>query len=157
MERVGFFPGSFDPFTVGHQDIALRGARLFDRLVVAVGYNAEKRSFFPLAARLALIRDSLQGLANVEVVSYEGLTIEAARRHGAQFILRGLRTSLDFDYENGMAQTNLTIAPDLETVFLYARKEHLNISSTIVRDLLRHGYDPTAFLPAGLDIERYRA
>ncbi len=156
MERVAFFPGSFDPFTRGHQDIALRAARLYDRLIVAIGYNSSKQTRFPLASRLAIIADALRAVPNVEVLSYEGLTIDAARGHGANVLIRGLRTPADYEYEAPIAQTNHLIAPDVETVFLVSRPEHINISSTVVRDLLLYQHDATRFMPEGVDISKYK-
>ncbi len=155
MERVAFFPGSFDPFTRGHQDIALRAARLYDRLIVAIGYNSNKKTRFPLGSRLAIIEDSLRDALNVQVLSYEGLTIDAARSYGANVLIRGLRTPTDYEYEAPIAQTNHLIAPDIETVFLVSRPEHINISSTVVRDLLLYNHDATRLMPAGVDISSY--
>lgn len=155
MPTVAFFPGSFDPFTRGHQDIALRASRLYDRLIVAIGSNTNKKTRFPLASRLSIIRDSLRGVENVSLLSYEGLTIDAARAHGATVLIRGLRTPTDYEYEAPIAQTNHMIAPEIETVFLVSRPEHINISSTVVRDLLHYNHDAARLLPEGVDLTQY--
>ena len=155
MPRIAVFAGTFDPFTLGHQDIALRGLALYDKLVIAIGLNALKRPFFSTESRLAMIRDAFPNDPRVEVTAFDGLTTDLCHRLGAAFLLRGLRSATDFDYERTIAQANTMIAPDVETVFLMSRPEHGAITSTVVRDLLAHGHEVGAFLPAGVDVTRY--
>ena len=155
MSRIAVFAGSFDPFTLGHQDIARRGLELFDHLVIAIGLNAQKRPFFSTEIRLAMIRASFPDECRITVTSFAGLTIDLCRQHGAHFLLRGLRSATDFDYERTIAQANQMIAHDIETLFLLSRPEHAAITSTVVRDLLAHGHDVRGFLPAEVDITRY--
>ena len=156
MERIAVFAGSFDPFTLGHQDIALRALALFDRLIIAIGINSAKQTLFPLESREAIIRDSFPNNTNIEVASFSGLTVDLCRQYGARFLIRGLRSGTDFDYERTIAQANNMVYPDIETVFLVTRKEHAPIASTVVRDLLVHGYDASAFLPKEIDIRNYK-
>lgn len=156
MERTAVFAGTFDPFTLGHQDIALRALRIFDRLIIAIGSNSAKHALFPLESREAIIRDSFPNHSNIVVTSFSGLTVDLCRQYEAQFLIRGLRSGTDFDYERTIAQANHMIHPDIETVFLVTRKEHAPIASTVVRDLLIHGYDASAFLPHEIDIRQYR-
>lgn len=155
MNATAVFAGSFDPFTRGHEDIALRALDLFEHLVIGVGVNASKRTFFSLESRIAIIRDTFAKEPRIEVRAYNGLTTDFCNELGARFLLRGVRSATDFDYESAIAQANKMIAPRLETVFLLTRKEYLAISSTVVRDLLRHGGDVRAFLPQGIEIANY--
>ena len=144
--RTAVFPGSFDPFTIGHKDIADRALRMFDRLVIAVGYNIHKSAADSIARRVKDIEDVYSGDHRVSVESYTGLTIDFARQKGAGFIVRGLREVKDFEYERNLADTNAAIS-DIETVFLTARPELGFISSSMVRELSAHGYDASRFLP----------
>ncbi len=144
--KTAIFPGSFDPFTIGHKDIADRALRIFDRLVIGVGYNENKSSFSDVKERVEAICRIYQSDPRVTVEEYAGLTIEFARRHDAGFIVRGLREVKDFEYERNLADTNSSIS-DIETVFLVARPELGFISSSMVRELKRNGYDPSRFLP----------
>jgi pantetheine-phosphate adenylyltransferase len=155
MERVALFAGSFDPFTIGHQDIVIRALSLFDRVVVAIGENDAKRTLFPLESRLAMICDTFAGNMRVQVANYEGLTADFCRKVGAKFIIRGLRSGTDFDYERTIAQANSMLAPEIETLFLVTRKEHAPIASTVVRDVIIHGGDVRPFMPAEIDLSRY--
>ena len=145
--KIALFAGSFDPFTVGHKDIVERALSLFDKIIIGVGYNANKTDFFPIEKRISWIEQTFSGNSAIEVHSYEGLTIDFARQVGAQYLLRGIRTSADFEYERSIAQTNKKIAPDIESVFLLTAPEYTPITSTIVRDILRHGGDASLFLP----------
>ena len=155
MERIAVFAGTFDPFTLGHQDIALRALALFDQVIIAIGVNSSKKTLFPLASREAIIRDSFPNQPRISVTTFEGLTVELCQQCGARFLVRGLRSGTDFDYESTIAQANHMVYPDIETVFLVTRKEHAPIASTVVRDLLLHGYDASAFLPTEIDIRNY--
>lgn len=144
--RTAVFPGSFDPFTIGHKDIADRALRIFDRLVIAVGYNMHKSTADSVAGRVKAIEDVYAGDPSVTVEAYTGLTVDFARKHAAGFIVRGLREVKDFEYERNLADTNSAIS-GIETVFLTARPELGFVSSSMVRELTAHGYDASRFLP----------
>ena len=143
------FPGAFDPFTVGHENIVLRGLELFDEIVVAIGVNSEKNCYFSTAQRMDFIRIVFEGNPNVIVDTYSGLTVDYARQIGATHILRGIRTSADFEYERAIAQVNKQMT-GIDTAFLLTTPEHTPITSTIVRDILRHNGDASMFLPEKL-------
>lgn len=155
MERIALFAGTFDPFTIGHQDITMRALQLFDRVIIAIGLNEGKRTLFPLESRLAIARDAFPNEPRLEVGHYNGLTIDYCREKGAKYLIRGLRSGTDFDYERTIAQANAMVAPEIETVFLVTRKEHAPIASTVVRDLLLFDGDVSLFLPHGIDISKY--
>ena len=152
-QRIALFPGSFDPFTIGHFDIVERALPLFDKIIISIGYNSEKTGFFKLKDRITWINEAFKNESKVEVVSYEGLTVDFCYQVGAQFLLRGLRTSADFEYERAIAQMNKKLHPELESVFLLTAPEHTPISSTIIRDIIRHGGDASKFLPKGVEIK----
>ena len=145
MKRA-IFPGSFDPFTVGHESIVLRGLEIFDEIVVAVGVNSEKRCMFSVERRVEFIKTVFAERPEVTVTSYEGLTVDFAKKVGCSHILRGLRTSADFEFERAIAQVNRQMT-GIDTAFLLTTPEHTPINSTIVRDILRHGGDASLFLP----------
>lgn len=153
--RTALFPGSFDPFTIGHYEVLLSALQLFDKVIVAVGYNSSKKGFFSPQTRSDIIKDAVAHLSNVEVCSYSGLTIDACREHGASHIIRGLRTTADFEIESVIAQANTKLAPEISTVFIPAYGEYSFVSSTIVRDLLIHKGDASQFLPKGVDISKF--
>ena len=140
------FPGSFDPFTVGHESIVLRGLEVFDEIVIAVGVNSDKRCYFSVEDRLRFIRAVFAGKSGVRVATYEGLTVDFAKEQGCGHILRGLRTSADFEFERAIAQVNRQMT-GIDTMFLLTTPEHTPVNSTIVRDILRHGGDASLFLP----------
>lgn len=145
--KIAIYPGTFDPFTIGHLSIVERALALFDKIIIAVGHNDAKRSFQPVEERLDHIRRAVAALPNVEVIKYDGLTVECARQVGAHFILRGVRTVADYEYERNLAYANRDIS-GIETVLLYTLPEHTYISSTLVRDLRRNGYDTSQYIPA---------
>ncbi len=145
--KIAVFPGSFDPFTIGHAAIVRRGLTLFDRIVIGVGVNKQKRMLSDAAGRVARIRGCYRGEERVSVESYGDLTIDFARRVGAQFILRGLRSVKDFEYERDMADMNRRLT-GVETVLLFTEPPLAAISSGVVRDLIDHGYDVSDFLPS---------
>ena len=153
--RTAIFPGSFDPFTIGHYEVLMQALDLFDKVIVAVGFNSSKKGFFAPEARVEIIRQAVAHLPNVEVCSYSGLTIDACRKYGANHIIRGLRTTADFEMESVIAQANSKLAPEISTVFIPAYGEHSFVSSTIVRDLLIHNANAAQFLPAGVEIEKF--
>lgn len=144
--KTAVFPGSFDPFTIGHKDIADRALRIFDRLIIGIGYNIHKTGGEDIAERAKAIENVFAGEGRVSVEAYTGLTVDFARRHGAGFIVRGLREVKDFEYERNLADTNAAIS-DIETVFLTARPEFGFISSSMVRELMANGYDASRFIP----------
>ena len=145
MKRA-IFPGSFDPYTIGHHDIVMRGLQVFDEIVIGIGHNYTKRETFPLEERLAAIQRIYNNEPRVRVEIYEGLTVDFALKHDAQFILRGVRSTLDFEYERNIAEANKQLS-GFETILLYTRPEYAHISSTLVRDLHSHGKDIAAYLP----------
>lgn len=151
-QRIAIFPGSFDPFTIGHHSIVERALPLFDKIVVAVGMNSKKHSFLSEIDRLDAIRRLYADEPRVEVIAYSGLTVEAAEQCGARYILRGVRTVKDFEYEKTLADINRKIAC-LETVLLYTLPEYGSISSSIVRELISLGRDVTDLLPPGYTFE----
>lgn len=146
-KRVAFFPGSFDPFTNGHADIVQRGLKLFDEIVIGIGTNSAKKRYFDLDFIEKSIRVTFQDEARVRIVYYDNLTAQVATEQGAQFILRGLRNTTDFEYENTISQVNRKLASGLETVFLITSPEYAPISSTIVRELHKYGADISPYLP----------
>jgi pantetheine-phosphate adenylyltransferase len=148
-QRIAIFPGSFDPYTIGHASIVDRALPLFDKIVVAIGVNRNKRSFLTEEQRIRMIADLYADEPKVEVISYDGLTVDAARECGARFLLRGVRMIQDFEYEKNLAEVNRSIS-GLETVLLYTLPEYGHISSSIVRELISYGRDVSALLPKGM-------
>jgi pantetheine-phosphate adenylyltransferase len=144
------YPGSFDPLTLGHLDLIERAVRLFDGLVVAVLQNPGKQPSFPLERRLAQIRAATSHLQGVEVGSFDGLTVEFARRGGCAVILRGLRALSDFEFELQIAHTNRSLAPEVETLFLATAAHHSFLSSSVVKEVARFGGDVRHMVPAGV-------
>jgi pantetheine-phosphate adenylyltransferase len=148
MKNTAVFPGSFDPFTIGHEEIVTRGLHLFDKIIIAVGENVGKREFWDTPTRVALIRKVFRDEPRVSVESYTGLTVDYCRRAGASFLIRGLRTAADFEYERAVGQVNRALDHRVETVFLLTSPSHTFISSSIVKDILLNGGDASAFLPS---------
>ena len=146
-QRTAIYPGSFDPITKGHLDVLERASKMFDRVIIAVLKNSSKKSFLPVEDRVELIRESVKELDNVEVDSFEGLTVEYAQSKGAHFLIRGLRAVSDFEYELQLCQTNSAIAPDIDTVFLTTKPKYNFISSSIVKELSYFGTDVSKFVP----------
>lgn len=144
---IAIYAGSFDPITKGHLDIIENGAKIFDKIIIAVAYNVNKKSFLPIETRLDLIKQSVSHLKNVEVDSFQGLTIEYAKSKNANVLLRGLRNSQDFEYEIQLSQTNQALCNEIQTVFLMAKPEYDFISSSAVREILLHKGDITKFVP----------
>lgn len=138
MAVLALFPGSFDPFTAGHEAILRRMLPLFDKIVVAVGVNSEKHYMFSVDERLSLIRKKLSDCPTVEVTSYTGMTIDLCHRLGAKVIIRGIRTAKDFEYEQTVAAVNRLQDPAIETLLVMADPDHINISSTLEREKLTH-------------------
>lgn len=151
-KRIALFPGTFDPFTVGHELLVRRGLTLVDEVVIAIGVNEAKHSYFPIDKRLQMIRDLYQPEPRVRIESYDTLTVDFAREVGADFILRGIRTVADFEYEKTIAHMNRTLS-GIETILLFTEPAHAHISSSIVRELLRYGRDVSSFLPERMKIK----
>jgi len=154
MKNIAVFPGSFDPFTVGHKSIVDRALNMFDEIIIAIGYNSEKSGFFPIEKRVEWINKIFERQSEISVITYQGLTVEFCRENNANYILRGLRTSEDFEYERAIAQMNKKLLPDTETVFLLTSPEHTPISSSIVREIYKHGGDVSEFIPEGIVLEK---
>ncbi|MEG1556191.1 MAG: pantetheine-phosphate adenylyltransferase [Bacteroidales bacterium] len=144
--KIAVFPGSFDPFTKGHEDLVTKALPLFDKIYIAVGINNTKTSFFPLDKRLAWIADIFQTNKVVEVVSYQGLTVDFCQSVEAKFIIRGVRNSIDFQIEKDIAQANKQLAPDIETLFFSTSPQYAHLSSSIVRDLFLHNGDYSPYV-----------
>lgn len=151
MKRA-LFPGSFDPITLGHQDIIKRGLKVFDEVVVAIGINADKKYMFSLEQRLKFIEDTFKDEPKVKVMTYKGLTIDFCKEIDAQFILRGLRNPADFEFEKSIAHTNRKLSK-IETVFLLTAASTSYISSSIVRDVIRNNGDYTVLVPESVRVE----
>jgi len=152
MGKIAVFPGSFDPFTLGHESIVRRGYPLFDKIIIAIGQNVLKDSFFSLEKRINWISDVFRNDPKITVDTYKGLTVDYCREKHAQFILRGLRTAADFEYERAIAQVNKAMFPEIDTVFFLTMPEHSAINSSIIRDIVRNGGDASQFVPAAIKL-----
>jgi len=150
MEKIAVFPGSFDPFTIGHQSLVNRALPLFDSIIIAVGYNSQKPGYFPVKKRIEWISKLFAGNPKVSVEMYEGLTVDFCKKNNSGFILRGLRTSSDFEFERAIAQINRSVNSDIETVFFIALPEHSHITSTLVREIHCYGGNIEKFIPQGM-------
>lgn len=150
--KTAVFPGSFDPFTIGHANIVARALPLFDKVVIGVGVNESKKPLYPPAERVDFISRLYNDEPRVEVMAYDDLTIDFARRVGAGFIVRGLRSVKDFEYERDVAAMNKRLG-GLETVLLLTEPQHAAISSSVVRELIKYGRDVRDFLPAAIPID----
>ncbi len=152
MKSIAVFPGSFDPITKGHESIVRRASGLFDKIIVAIGVNASKKGMFTLEQKQKWIIDTFKDLPNVEVKSYTGLTVDFCIKEKAGYILRGLRSNADFEYEFTIAQMNKLLQNHVETYFLLTEPQYSAISSTIVRDIHRNGGDVSRFVPSGVQL-----
>lgn len=155
MKRIAVFPGSFDPFTIGHESVLRRSLPLFDKVIVMLGLNSTKNSLFKVEDRKTMIETLFADEPKVEVAVYEGLTVDFCKQVGAGFLLRGLRTSADFEYERAIAQVNKKMYKEIETVFMLTLPEHTPINSSVVREILRYGGDVSQFVPERLNIQKY--
>jgi pantetheine-phosphate adenylyltransferase len=154
--RTAMFPGTFDPFTHGHLDLTRRAARLFDRVVVAVAHNPAKRALFTVEERVAMIRGVTRGLKRVEVVDFQDLVVDCARRVGAHVLVRGLRAVSDFEYEFQMAQMNRRLSPTLEVAFVMPSQRYVYLSSSLVKEVAGLGGDVRGLVPRPIEIELKR-
>jgi pantetheine-phosphate adenylyltransferase len=145
--KTALFPGSFDPITIAHVDILKRSIPLFDRMVLGIGTNSAKQGFLPIETREAIVRSVFKEYPNVEIHVYEGLTVDFCKKVDANYMIRGIRSVADFEYERAIAQINQTMMPNVETIFILSKPEYSAISSTIVRDILRNHGDVSPFLP----------
>jgi len=151
-KRIAIFPGSFDPFTKGHEDIVNRGLAIFDEIIIAIGHNTKKNvRYFSIDKMTRYIEKAFEGNMRVRVMVYNELTAHLAKTYDARFLLRGLRNTTDFEYENSISQVNRHLNDDLESVFLITSPQYAAISSTIIREVHRYGGDVSAFLPYPLD------
>lgn len=146
MQRIAVFPGSFDPFTVGHQSVLNKALPLFDEIVVGIGVNSEKKCLFPIEKRIEWIKTIYKNEPKIRVETYDVLTIDFCKKVSASYLLRGLRNTIDFEYEKTIAQMNFNMA-GIETVFFITSPEYSTISSTSIRDILKYGGDVSKFLP----------
>lgn len=156
MKKTAVFPGSFDPFTIGHEAIVIRALSLFDEIIIAVGANALKKSYYSLETRKKMISLVFKNEPRIKVSHYEGLTVDYCKKYGINYLIRGLRTAADFEFERAIAQTNRVMAPDIESVFLLTVPEHSHINSTIVRDIIRSGGDASVFVPKAIDLKKFK-
>jgi pantetheine-phosphate adenylyltransferase len=145
--KTALFPGSFDPITIAHVDILLRALPLFDKVVIGIGLNSSKQGFLPAQKREDIVRAVFSAYADIEVQMYEGLTVDFCRKVNARYMVRGVRSVSDFEYEKAISQINQTMMPEVETIIILSKPEYSAISSTIVREILRNNGDVSKFLP----------
>ena len=150
MNKKALFPGSFDPFTAGHLNILNRALTMFDEVIIAVGVNQDKRGFFTMDQRMDIIRQATKGMDNVSVIKYDGLTVDVCRNADVKHIVRGVRNMLDFETERSVADANRRLAPEIETIIIPTAQEFAHISSSAVRDILKHNGDTSLFLSEGV-------
>jgi len=152
MTKIAIFPGSFSPFTIGHQSIVDRALPLFDKIIIAIGINGEKNQYFAIEERLEWIKAVYKNIPKIEIKRYEGLTVNFCKKENANYILRGLRDSHDFKFEKNIAQMNKELNATIETLFIITPPEISHISSSIIRDVIRNGGDVSKFIPKEIDL-----
>jgi pantetheine-phosphate adenylyltransferase len=152
MSKIAIFPGSFSPFTVGHQSVVDRALPLFEKIIIAIGINSEKNEFFSIEERMQWIESVYDKNKKIEIKRYEGLTVDFCENEGANFILRGLRDSHDFKFEKNIAQMNKDLNSKIETIFIITPPEMSHISSSLIRDIIKNGGDVSQFLPKEIDL-----
>lgn len=150
-KRIALFPGTFDPFTIGHQSVVGRGLELVDEIIISIGINEQKQTLFPLEKRMEAIRRLYKDEPRIKVETYASLTVDFAQERGARFILRGIRTVNDFEYEKSIADINRKLS-GIETFILFTEPEYMHISSSFVRELFRFGKDISPFIPEGTNL-----
>lgn len=147
MQKIAVFPGSFDPLTIGHENVILRAVPLFDKIIIGVGDNSEKRSMFSIEQRVKWVEMTFHDQQKISVGTYQGLTVDYCKSQNASYIIRGLRTSADFEFERSIGQINKMIHSQIETIFLLSLPQFSALNSSIVRDIIKHGGNPDRFLP----------
>tara|TARA_B100000767_G_scaffold65440_1_gene61759 strand:+ start:67 stop:525 length:459 start_codon:yes stop_codon:yes gene_type:complete len=152
MTKTAIFPGSFSPFTIGHQSLVDRALPLFDKIIISIGINSEKNQYFSIEERLQWIKDVYGNNPKIEIKFYEGLTVDFCKKENANYILRGLRDSHDFKFEKGIAQMNKDLNKEIETIFIITPPEISHISSSIIRDIIKNGGDVSKFIPKEIDL-----
>ena len=152
MKKNAVFPGSFSPFTIGHQSVIEKALPLFDKIIISIGINSEKDQYFSIQERMQWIGSVYGDNEKIEIKRYEGLTVDFCKKEGANFILRGLRDSHDFKFEKNIAQMNKDLNPDIETIFIITPPELSHISSSLIRDIIKNGGDISKFIPKEINI-----
>ena len=152
MSKIAIFPGSFSPFTIGHQSIVDRALPLFDKIVISIGINAEKPQYFSIDKRVQWIKNVYNNNPKIDVKQYKGLTVDFCKKENANYILRGLRDSRDFKFEKYIAHMNKELNPNIETIFIITSPEISHISSSIIRDIIKNGGDVSKFIPKEINI-----
>ena len=152
MERIAVFPGSFDPVTLGHVSVVKRALPLFDKIIIGIGINSQKKSMFSIEKRVGWIKEIFKNDIMVEVDTYSGLTVEYCKKKNANFILRGLRTAADFEFERGIGQINRKLSNNIETVFILTEAQYTPLSSSIVRDVIANGGDVSDMVPPEVNL-----
>lgn len=152
MERIAVFPGSFDPITKGHENIVLRASGIFDRVIVALGSNSQKSNLFSVETRIRWIEETFSAYSNISAGSYEGLTVDFCRSIGARYMVRGLRSVVDFEYEKAIAQMSAELNDEIETVLLFTAPEYSAINASVVREIIKNKGDVASFVPDKIDV-----
>lgn len=152
MTKIAVFPGSFSPFTIGHQSIINRSLNLFDKIIIAIGINSEKNQYFSIEERMEWLKEIYGQHSKIEIKFYEGLTVDFCKRENAKFIIRGLRDSHDFKFEKNIAQMNNEINNEIETIFLITPPDLSHISSSTIRDIIKNGGDVSKFVPKQINL-----
>lgn len=147
MKRIAIFPGSFDPFTKGHEDIVLRSLKLFDEVIVGIGHNTSKKRYFEVDTMVKAIEKTFENYPQVKTLIYDELTASLAKKYNAHFLIRGLRNTTDFEYENSISQVNRHLNNELETIFLITSEKYAAVSSSIIREVHKYGGDVSEFIP----------
>jgi len=155
QKSIAVFPGSFDPFTVGHESVVMRAMNLFDKIIIGIGSNTNKLPLFSVEQRRDMLCELFADNPKVEVMYYSDLTTDFCKRVGAKYMLRGLRTASDFEYEKTIAQVNQVMLPEVETLFMLTLPEQAAINSSVVREIMRYGGDVSNFLPKGINLQKY--
>jgi len=152
MKNIAVFPGSFDPITKGHESVVLRAINIFDEIIISIGENSQKRTMFSLEQRKKWLEETFANHSNIKVDTYSGLTVDYCRKVNAKYIIRGLRNSVDYQYERNIALINNDLFPEIETIFLLTKPEHSSCNSSFVREILTFGGDITKFIPNAIQI-----